>query len=40
MSKTVAVTKEILRLNFKQAYEVMMCKCDCWTRRRAEDGAV
>lgn len=30
MKKLRIIAKEILALNFKQAYEVFYCKCYCW----------
>jgi hypothetical protein len=30
MQKAIAVGREILALNFKQAYEIITCKCNCW----------
>jgi hypothetical protein len=34
MKKLNAVTKEILAFNFKQAYTMLVCKCNCWEAGR------
>ncbi len=30
MEKAKIIGKELLALNFEQAYEVFICKCECW----------
>jgi|GEM_PF-4062662 len=30
MKKITIVTREILALNFMQAFEFFFCKCNCW----------
>ena len=39
MKKLTVVAREILALNFKQAYEVLLCKCNCWEGRRQAEVA-
>lgn len=38
MKKLAVITKEILVLNFKQAYAPFHCKCNCWETRRQVGG--
>ncbi|MEN0059998.1 MAG: hypothetical protein AAGB31_14250 [Bdellovibrio sp.] len=39
MKKLDIITKKILALNFKEAYEVLLCKCNCWeSGQQAEVG--
>lgn len=38
MEKLRIITKEILALNFRQAYEVFHCKCNCWETRHQNGG--
>jgi hypothetical protein len=33
MSKARAIAHEIFKLNLKQAYEIAICKCECWERK-------
>ncbi len=40
MKKLTVITKEILALNFKQAYEVFICKCNCWGGAMHQEGGV
>lgn len=30
MQKLIVITRELIHLNFKQAYEAFHCKCNCW----------
>lgn len=30
MKKITVIVKQVLERNFKQAYAVLMCKCNCW----------
>jgi hypothetical protein len=34
MKKLTVIAKELLTLNFRQAYEVFHCKCNCWDSMR------
>jgi hypothetical protein len=38
MKKLSVITKEIFALNFKQAWEVFHCKCNCWETNQQERG--
>lgn len=38
MKKLTAITKGILTLNFKQAYAVYHCKCNCWETMHQSGG--